>query len=279
MKSLFADLVTPPVPFRPVGCVEELLAARQEFGTVVVKPRDGSGAVGVHVLASDKEIRDACVADPGLLTSLHGGRLVAEQYLNGPVYHVDVVVDGSVPLLISPSRYTCPPHRFGSENLGSVMLDGSSAAGQLISAVSREFVRRLPPGHGVGILHLEFLADARGRLFAGEVACRSGGALIRDSIRHTYGVDTSQLACLISAGLWTSDHELTQVAARTGWILWTGGPRLAAPAVRPDWLIEHVVSGRSGKATSSVDAKEAFLVCGMNETEIMLRLAALTASE
>lgn len=62
-------------------------------------------------------------------------------------------------------------------------------------------------------------------------------------------MDTSQLACLISAGLWTSDHELTQVA------------------------------GRSGKAASSVDAKEAFLVRGMNETEIMLRLAALTASE
>ncbi|HEY3733615.1 MAG TPA: hypothetical protein VGL63_06840 [Streptosporangiaceae bacterium] len=279
MKSLFAGLSTPPVPYRLVGCVEDVFTARRELGAIVVKPRDGSGAVGVLVFASDKEIRDACIADPGLVARLHGGRLMAEQYVSGAVYHVDVVVNGPVPVLVSPSRYTCPPHRFGSENLGSVMLDNSSATGRLLSGAAREFVERLPPGHGVSILHLEYLADGCGRLLAGEVACRGGGALVKNSIRHTYGVDTSRLACLIGAGLWTGGGELVRVAAQTGWILWTGGPALAAPAARPGWLVQHSVTSRPGEAASSVDAKAAFLVRGADETEITQRLAALAVRD
>src|SRR2546421_8555615 len=197
MKTLFAGMATPPVPHRLVGCVDDVFAARREFGEVVVKPRDGAGAVQVRVFRDDDEVRRACVADPGLVTSLHTGRLMAERYVAGSVYHVDVVVDGSTALLVSPSRYTCPPHRYGTDNMGSIMLDDPSPAHRLLSGAAREFVRRLPAGHGVSVLHLEFLRDEAGRFFAGEVACRSGGALIKNSIRYTYGVDTSRLACLV----------------------------------------------------------------------------------
>jgi hypothetical protein len=277
MKALFAGMVTPPVPHRPVGCVEDMFAARREFGVIVVKPRDGAGAVRVRVFRNDEEVRRACIADPALVTSLHTGRLMAERYVAGSVYHVDVVVAGSTALLVSPSRYTCPPHRYGTENMGSIMLDDSAPARRLLSGAAREFVRRLPAGHGVSVLHLEFLADEAGRFFAGEVACRSGGALIKNSIQYTYGVDTSKLACLIGVGLWRDARELVPVADRTGWLLWTGGPRLAVPADRPDWLIEHTMSDRRGEATSSVDGKAAFLVRGANESEIARRFAALSA--
>ncbi|MGI5242091.1 ATP-grasp domain-containing protein [Dactylosporangium sp. CA-139066] len=279
MKALFAGLATPAVPYRPLGCLEDVFAARRQFGAVVVKPRDGAGAVQVRVFHDDDAIRYACIADPAWVTSVHTGRLMAERYVPGAVYHVDVVVDGSAALLVSASRYRCPPHRYATDNSGSIMLDESSPARRVLTGAAREFVRRLPAGHGVSILHLEFLADEPGLFFAGEVACRSGGALIRNSIRYTYGVDTSRLACLIAVGLWRDTRELTPVAAPTGWLLWTGGRRLAAPADHPDWLLEHVVSDRPGKATSAVDGKAAFLVRGANEDEIARRFAALSAGD
>jgi biotin carboxylase len=279
MKSLFSGLSTPAVPHRAVGCVEDVFAARREFGAVVVKPRDGAGAVQVRVLRDDEEIRRACIADPALVTSLHTGRLMAERYVAGDVYHVDVVVDGSQALLVSPSRYICPPHRYGTDNMGSIMLDESSPAHRLLSGAAREFVRRLPAGHGISILHLEFLAEGAGRFYAGEVACRSGGGLIKNSIQHTYGVDTSKLACLIGVGLWRDAGELMPVADHTGWLLWAGGPRLAVPEKCPDWLVEHAVSDRSGEATNSVDGKAGFVVSGANEAEIARRFAALSTGE
>jgi hypothetical protein len=275
MKALFAGLATPAVAHRTVGCLEDVFAARREFGTVVVKPRDGAGAVQVRIFRDDDEIRRAGVAEPAWVTSVHTGRLMAERYVAGAVYHVDVVVDGSTALLVSASRYSCPPHRYATDNLGSIMLDGASPARRLLTGAARDFVRRLPAGHGVSILHLEFLEDSSGRFFAGEVACRSGGALIKNSIRYTYGVDTSRLACLIAVGLRRDTRELLPVAAHTGWLLWTGGRRPAVPAEHPDWLVEHDVSDRRGTAISSVDGKAAFLVRGADEQQIAGRFAEL----
>lgn len=279
MKALFAGSATPAVAYRPVGCVEDILAARREFGAIVVKPRDGAGAVAVRVYEDDDEVRRACVGDPALVTALHSGRFMAERYVAGSVYHVDVLVNGSTAVLISTSRYTHPPHRFGTENIGSVMLDDPSPARRELSAAARDFVRRLPAGHGVSVLHLEFLRDKAGRFFAGEVACRSGGALIRNAIRYTYGVDPSKLACLLSVGLWTDTRELRPVAAKTGWLLWTGGRRPEVPDTPPDWLVEHSTGDGSGEVTSAVDARASFLVCGADETELAHRFDTLCAAD
>ncbi|MEU9474361.1 hypothetical protein [Streptomyces sp. NPDC048191] len=278
MKRLFDGLPVPAVPFREVRCCEDLYAAQEDLGTIVVKPRDGAGSVGVRVLPDGPSVRRACLEDPGLLTALHSGGLMAEQYVAGTVLHVDVLVDGGTAPLVSPSRYLSPPHRFRTDNLGSVMLDPGSLRTKLLTDTAERFVANLPAGHGVHVLHMEFLEDARGALFAGEVACRTGGALIKNAVRHTYGVDLSQAACLLSAGLWTGPAELARTAAPTGWLLWTGGPQPSVPAERPDWLVEFSAPQGPEQQTGpadAVDGKAAFLVEGADEEQLEHRLRAL----
>lgn len=275
MKRLFDGLPVPAVPHREVRCGADLYAAQEDLGTIVVKPRDGAGAIGVRVLADGQAIRQACLDDPDLLGALHGGGLMAERYVEGTVYHVDVLVDGARTLLVSPSRYLSPPHRFRTDNLASVMLDTGSPRAKLLIDTAERFVANLPEGHGVHALHLEFLEDTSGAFFAGEVACRVGGALIKNGVHHTYGVDLSLASCLLSAGLWTTPVEPDRVAAPTGWLLWTGGPQPSAPTDRPEWLVEYSASERRDAPVTSVDGKIRFLVEGADEDQIEHRLRAL----
>ncbi|MEY9933104.1 biotin carboxylase [Catenulispora sp. GP43] len=275
MKSLFQDPQVPCVPYRPVACLADVLDALEVFGETVLKPRDGAGSVGVRILTDRASVTALFTAEPALLSELHAGRLMAEKYIEGAVYHVDVIVDGSDAVLVSPSRYSCPPHLFGVDNLGSVMLDAGSAVADTLTAAARRFVRRLPAEHGVCVLHLEYLEDATGALFAGEVACRIGGALVKNAIRFTYGVDISRLACLLSLGLVRIGSPIQPVAERTGWLLWTAGPALAAPDGDPAWLVEAAHTPRDGRAASSVDARASFLVRGRDEAEILSHFAAL----
>jgi biotin carboxylase len=276
MKRLFDGLPVRVVPFRSVRCVADLLAAQRELGAIVVKPRDGAGSVGVRVLPGERAVRRACVEDGDLLNDLHRGVLMAEQYIEGTVYHVDVLVDGSAAVLVSPSRYTSPPHRFHAENLGSIMLDEGTVRAKLLTDIARRFVANLPEDHGVQVLHLEFFEDAAGVFWAGEVACRIGGALVKNGIRHTYGVDLSRAACLLSAGLWTPPAHLGRSAAATGWLLWTGGPEPSVPPDRPKWLVEHSTIERSQGPASSVDAKARLLVEGVDEQQIEHRFHILS---
>ncbi|GGN01291.1 ATP-grasp domain-containing protein [Streptomyces fuscichromogenes] len=278
MKHLFDGLPVPAVPYREVRCCADLYAAQEDLGTIVVKPRDGAGSAGVRVLADGPAVRQACLDDPGLLTALHGGGLMAEQYIESTVHHVDVLVDGGTALLVSPSRYLSPPHRFRTDNLASVMLDGGSPRAKLLTDTAERFVAGLSEGHGVHVLHMEFLEDSSGAFFAGEVACRTGGALIKNAVRHTYGVDLSRAACLLSVGLWTEPAEPERGAAPTGWLLWTGGPQPRVPAHRPDWLVEFSAPERPEQQDDPVDAvdgKARFLVEGVDEEELEHRLRVL----
>ncbi|GIE10701.1 hypothetical protein Afe05nite_25410 [Paractinoplanes ferrugineus] len=277
MKELLAGCGLPVVPYRAVRCVGDVLAARREFGAIVVKPRDGVGSVGVHVLRSGPELLDALRSDPALVLALSSGTLMVEKYIEGAVFHVDVIVgaDGA-PVLVSPSRYTVPPHRFRTENLGSVMLDEGDGTFRALDAAAREFVAALPGGCGATALHIEFLADPQGRLHAGEVAARIGGALVKDSIRFSFGVDISQMSCLISAGITPSVPELSRKGPQVGWIIQNGGPELSFPADSPDWVLHQEMPGRAGAARNSVDAAARFVVAGEDEKVIVDRMKQLS---
>ncbi|WP_282082594.1 ATP-grasp domain-containing protein [Streptomyces tendae] len=275
MKSLFAGLTIPPVPHAVLGCLDDLLAFQRHVGSVVVKPRDGVGSMGVRVCHDEEGIRRCFTADAAYLEALHRGGLMAEKFVPGSVYHVDVVVVDDRPVLISPSRYTSPPHKFATDNLGSVMLDESSAMYGLLHASATEFVGNLPHGHGAGVLHLEYLEDAEGRLHFGEVACRVGGALVKNAVSHTYGVDISKLACLTAAGCYVPAVDMPRVGLPSGWILNNGGAAVSSSGVDFPWVVESDFRTRDGAPANSVDAAARFLVEGRDEHEIEQRLQRL----
>lgn len=280
MKQLFEGITVdgveiPAVPHRLPTSGEDVLAACAELGTVVLKPRDGSGAAGVQVLATPAEVRERLGARPELLTALHRSELILEPFVEGDVYHVDILVRDGAPILISPSRYLCPPHLFTTYNTGSVMTDEGSAEHVFLRRFAEALTAKVGKAHRPDILHLEMFRTPDGRFLAGEVASRGGGGLIKESMRHTYGVDQAQAACLLSAGLLPEATFHDRIGPQSGWILETARPLGYDRSAPPSWLPYTKEVARPDRPSSSVDAGLRCVVEGGSRREIEQRMDSL----
>ncbi|WP_125778226.1 ATP-grasp domain-containing protein [Antribacter gilvus] len=276
MRALYRDPLVPPPGARGLRCAGDLLDAVRELGPVVVKPRSGAGSVGVRILADRGTCLRALADEPALVRAVGSGALMAEEYLPGDVLHVDALVREDRVVLASASRYTTPPHTFVTHNLGSVMLDETSTAYRTTTAAVRRLVAGLPRGHGVHVVHAEFYRLADGSFRAGEVACRVGGALVRDAVRHTYGVDLSRAASLLAVDAMDLPERgvLPRRAGPTGWLLWNGGPRVGFREPLPEWVVRYDRPDEASRTpSSSVDARAAVLVEGEDEAEVESRLS------
>ncbi|MFI5083573.1 MAG: hypothetical protein ACHQCE_21070, partial [Streptosporangiales bacterium] len=68
--------------------------------------------------------------------------------------------------------------------------------------------------HHVSALHLEFYRTSDGEFQAGEVACRSGGGLIKETIRRTYGIDQAWATALLGVGLLPEEISASALVPR-----------------------------------------------------------------
>ncbi len=280
MKQLFDgievdDAEVPAVPHRLPSSGEDVLTACAGLGPVVLKPRDGSGAMGVQTLASPAQAVERLAAQPEVLTALHCSQLILEPFVEGDVYHVDILVRDGAPILVSPSRYLHPPHLFTRHNTGSVMVDADSSEYVFLRRYAEALTAKVGKAHRPNILHLEMYRTPDGRFLAGEVACRGGGGLIKESMRHTYGVDQARAACLLSAGLLCEDTFLERIGPQSGWILETAVPLGYDRSAPPSWLAYTKEAPRPGTPSSSGDAGLRCVVEGGSRKEIEERMAAL----
>jgi hypothetical protein len=275
MKLLFEEAGLTPVPSRSIQSADDVFEALADFGEIVVKPRLGAGSMGVHFLASEAEARQLLAGDPELVEALLEDRLMAEVRQSGSVYHIDIALKAGRPLLISPSIYLDPPHTFARKNVASVMLDMGSTPYESLRALATKFVSALPQDHGASLLHLEVYADGEGGYLAGEVACRLGGGLIKDSIRHTYGVDLSRLGYLLATGIDNEAEPRERVSGQTGFLLWTATEPPPEADEKPAWCIKSFYCARTVDAVDSVDALGRFLVEGSCAEQIEARIRSL----
>jgi hypothetical protein len=272
MKQLFEAVGLAAVPYRAVQSVEDVLDALRDLGTIVLKPRQGAGSVGVQILEGEREARELLSGQAGVLEALEEGRLMAEELQTCNVYHVDIAAHQNRPLLISPSAYLAPPHTFRSRNVASVMLDEDSQEYHALCLLASDFVAGLPNDHGANLFHLEVYARKGGGYLAGEVACRLGGGLIKESIRHTYGIDLSRLGYLLATDLADASRTLERLNQQTGFVLWTATEPPPASAAKPEWCLRTYYSNRTRSATDSVDASARFLIAGRSGAEINDRI-------
>lgn len=143
MKSLFSAASLPSTDFALVGSGKDLGAFVEEHGPSVVKPRNGAGAFGVHIVETIDDV-DRLLQDRGIREEIDGNMLLVEEYLPGDVYHADVLLQDRIPVFASVSRYIHKPCMFKEENYGSVMLDNASPKRlEIIDLVGR-FAKGLP---------------------------------------------------------------------------------------------------------------------------------------
>ncbi|WP_447008243.1 ATP-grasp domain-containing protein [Saccharothrix isguenensis] len=165
--------------YRAVRTLAEIDAFWAEHpGKLVVKPRAAAASEGVFVFDTGD---DHAAALAGVdLTDYE-----AEEFLEGPIWHVDGLVQRGKPVFHTTSRYIGTCHGFSlGRPLGSVVQTGEQAARVADFAFGCLSVLGLDDG----AFHLEVIEQPDGPAFL-EVGARVGGGEIPFVSRDVYGVD------------------------------------------------------------------------------------------
>ncbi|MFB7582307.1 ATP-grasp domain-containing protein [Streptomyces hydrogenans] len=185
-------------------------------GGTVLKPLDGAASLDVHVYptpdAALAAVREGAVAPEG--TQWDGFEV--EEFVTGPIVHVDgMLIDGK-PMAIQASRYvgTCLGFAEGTP-LGSVQIEMtpelSRWTADCLAAVSLT----------TSLFHLEGIETPDGLVFL-EVGARFGGADVVDTFELATGVHMpSRYLQMVTGGVSAEDLTWPESdGSRYGWFCW-----------------------------------------------------------
>lgn len=175
-------------------------------GRSVVKSRWGLGASEVVVVNDDRELMAAVASLGGDPTCLQ-----VEEFIDGPMCHVDsVVIDGEV-RFAAVNRYLNPPGNFAD---GRFQASYNMPHGELyddLLAHNRAVLTAL--GLHNCTTHVEFFLAEHGVVFC-EAAARPGGGGIDRVVMNAHGVDLVDAAVLLQCGV-EPDLRVTTPGATT----------------------------------------------------------------
>ncbi|MDH6577345.1 hypothetical protein [Kitasatospora sp. MAP5-34] len=277
-------------PYREIECATELVGFAEEHGfPVVLKPRDSAGSVGLRILESRADLDDY-LADGFDLYGPYQPNLMAEAFVHGSMCHVDgLVVDGRV-VLSWPSQYQYTLASFATDTgprLDLTLDVGDPLAQRLLAFTEQALGALSGPEHFA--FHAEFFHTPEDELVLCEIACRTGGAAIRDIVRTLFGVDPSESWVRAQLGLplpeWlgrTGPEKLTPRQMSGQLVLMKRPGRVVAiPEVPPafPWIEKYQVfvgPGQTMKAAAfSSDFLLTALVSGADQAECRARLQVL----
>ncbi|RME58409.1 MAG: ATP-grasp domain-containing protein [Caldilineae bacterium] len=151
----------------------------------VFKPRSEAGSVGIKKVDSPEEIWRS-LEELGDQQSFY----LLEQFIPGPVHHVDAIVSEREVLFNIAHRYGRPP--MDVFQTGGVFtthtMDPSQPETQALFDLNRRVIQAL--GMVRGVTHAEFIwSEQDGRFYFLEAAARVGGANIDELIQAATGVN------------------------------------------------------------------------------------------
>ena len=202
MKRLVREAGLPVAPHAEVECAADLIDFAGRFGfPLVLKPRNGGGSIGLRIIPGPEEF-EAMLAGDTLTPDDAQPNLIAEAFVPGPMCHVDgLVVDGRMAVAwASQYLYALASYRTDRGGRRDVTLDRDDPLGRRLIAFTERVIQALP-GPGAFAFHAEVFYTPDDELVLCEIACRPGGASIRDIGRTLFGVDLAELAVRAQAGL------------------------------------------------------------------------------
>lgn len=187
-------------------------AAAEIGGTgFILKPSDEANLRGIFVVNAA-----APVSAHGLMSRPTQTAYLIEEFLDGPQYHVDCIVDDGrvTPLLVG--QYIAPLLDLADGRpSGSVSLERSDVRWSELAELADDAIQCLG-SDGRFVAHVEFLSNAQGYR-VGEVACRApGGDVPWQSLVHC-GVDLEVANLSLQLGL-PAPQVVAGVAAAWVWI-------------------------------------------------------------
>lgn len=202
---------------RFVSLPDALAGAVGWSGPTVLKPLDGASSQDVRVFDTPATALDTVRRD-GLPAGADPSSFEIEEYVVGPIIHVDgLVVDGTL-VAVQASRYvgTCLGYAEG-QPLGSVQIETTDA----LTGWTADCLRAV--GIRTSLFHLEGIETPDGVVFL-EVGARFGGADVVDTFALATGVHmpSAQLRILTDGPNALPEVRPANPDARYGWFVWPG---------------------------------------------------------
>ena len=193
MKELAAAAGVRVAAYREMETATDIVAFVDEHGfPLVLKPRDSAGSVGLHILGSREEL-DTYLAEDFDLYGPDLPNLIAEEYVPGPLCHIDgLVLDGRL-ALAWPSQYQYALATFATDTGPRIdlTLDVDDPLSHRLLAFTERLLAALPGPENFAF-HAEVFHTPDDELVLCEIACRTGGAAIRDIVTLLFGADPTE---------------------------------------------------------------------------------------
>ncbi len=287
MKELAAAAGVRVAAYREMETATDIVAFADEHGfPVVLKPRDSAGSVGLHILHSRAEL-DSYLAEDFDLYGPDLPNLIAEEYVPGPLCHVDgLVLDGKL-ALAWPSQYQYALATYATDTGPRIdlTLDVDDPLAHRLLAFTERLLAALPGPENFAF-HAEVFHTPDDELVLCEIACRTGGAAIRDIVTLLFGADPTESWLRAELGLPVAveqppSGERPLPRTMTGQLVLMKRPgRVAAvpDAVPPEfpWVERFRVFVRPGQTLSAARTSSDFLctvlVSGPDRATVEARL-------
>jgi hypothetical protein len=184
-------------------------------GPTVLKPLAGASSEGVRAFPT---VADALEAARRQVPPIATAEFEVEEFVAGPIIHVDGLLAAGEPVAVQASRYvgTCLGYAEG-QPLGSVQIDTRPSLVRWTLACLRAV------GIQTGPFHLEAIEAADGLVFL-EVGARFGGADVVDTFELATGIrmPSTQLRLAVEGIATRTEARAPGPGERYGWFIWPG---------------------------------------------------------
>lgn len=268
---------------------EEAWAFADQHGfPLVFKDRTGFNAIGLRILADWDELGS-------YLAHAYSGPprddLLLEVFVPGRMCHVDGLVVDSRTVLAWPSQYQYDLASFGTDQGARVDLTldpHDPLTVRLLALADRALAALKPAGSRLRehAFHAEIFHTPDDGLVLCEIACRSGGAKIREVFHTMFGINLAEYATRAQLGLplpalddVSRDEDRPKPRAMSGQMLTMKRPGLvrSVPAAPPEpWVQRFWCYAKPGDvippASGSSDFLTAVVGCAPTRAECERRL-------
>ncbi|WP_406011844.1 hypothetical protein OG520_01325 [Streptomyces sp. NBC_00984] len=264
---------TVPVPnFVRLGTFTDLTDFVERYGyPVVVKPVKQGGSRDITVLRGEDDLL-------GFSRLPWREDLMAEEFVEGPMYHIDAVLSDAYRFVASSRYLRSCLGVFSGQNNGSVQLRPDSPFARRLESYLDQVLAAFetPPASA---FHLEVFHTPDDQLVLCEIASRVGGDRIPALTRATYGVDLHAAVLRLSCGLPVASPPQDPPAQVHGSVsVLPQGRPVRAPGRPPfPWVRHYEVNEKLAPGETTLHSAHHLcfaIVCGDGPEQVEERLLA-----
>lgn len=171
------------------GQIGEML---NKHNRVVIKPISGAGSVDTHFVDRVSQLES-------IKGVTYDGKFEVEQYIEGPMYHIDALVRNGEVLILEAGKYLTKVALHMHPGLHASVYSLDEERRTKILSYFSDVMNAFDISDGV--VHLEVFEQENGELMFCEIALRPGGGGIAQCLEEKYGINVMEEHLLAQLGL------------------------------------------------------------------------------